>query len=64
MNRIGITAENSQDFFINGLANTNSSPLKHSRQISRELKLDELNYLGKLLKMQCDDGQGENLWRR
>ena len=54
MNRIGITAENSQDFFINGFANTEQQPFDVPLSVIQSAGIDELNYFGKLLEMQCD----------
>ena len=54
MNRIGITAENSQDFFINGFANTEQQPFDVPLSVIQCAGIDELNYFGKLLEMQRD----------
>ena len=54
MNRIGITAENSQDFFINGFANTEQKPFDVPLSVIQSAGIDELNYFGKLLEMQGD----------
>ena len=54
MNRIGITAENSQDFFINGVANTEQQPFDVPLSVIQSAGIDELNYFGKLLEMQGD----------
>ena len=54
MNRIGITAENSQDFFINGFANTEQQPFDVPLSVIQSAGIDELNYFGKLLEMQSD----------
>ena len=54
MNRIGITAENSQDFFINGFANTEQQPFDVPLSVIQSAGIDELNYFGKLLEMQDD----------
>ena len=54
MNRIGITAENSQDFFINGFANTEHQPFDVPLSVIQSAGIDELNYFGKLLEMQGD----------
>ena len=54
MNRIGITAENSQDFFINGFANTEQQPFDVPLSVILSAGIDELNYFGKLLEMQGD----------
>ena len=55
MNRIGITAENSQDFFINGFANTEQQPFDVPLSVIQSAGIDELNYFGKLLEMQRDE---------
>ena len=54
MNRIGITAENSQDFLINGFANTEQQPFDVPLSVIQSAGIDELNYFGKLLEMQGD----------
>ena len=54
MNRISITAENSQDFFINGFANTEQQPFDVPLSVIQSAGIDELNYFGKLLEMQGD----------
>lgn len=54
MKRIGITAENSQDFFINGFANTEQQPFDVPLSVIQSAGIDELNYFGKLLEMQDD----------
>ena len=55
MRSVGITAENPQDFFINGFANTESYPFDVPLSVIQGSTIDELNYLGKLLEMQGDD---------
>ena len=59
MNRIGITAENSQDFFINGFANTEQQPFDVPLSVIQSAGIDELNYFGKLLEMQGDVDRGK-----
>ena len=59
MNRIGITAENSQDFFINGFANTEQQPFDIPLSVIQSAGIDELNYFGKLLEMQGDADRGK-----
>ena len=54
MNRIGITAENSQDFFTNGFANTEQQPFDVPLSVIQSAGIDELNYFGKLLEMLHD----------
>ena len=55
MRSVGITAENPQDFFINGFANTENYPFDVPLPVVQDSTIDELNYLGKLLEMQGDD---------
>ena len=55
MKRIGITAENSQDFFINGFANTEQQSFDVPLSVIQSAGIDELNYFGKLLEMQRDE---------
>ena len=55
MQRVGITADNPQDFFINGFANTEQQPFDVPLPIIQSAGLDELNYLGKLLEMQSNE---------
>ena len=55
MESIGITADNPQDFFINGFANTEQCPFDVPLSVVQGSTVDELNYLGKLLEMQSDD---------
>ena len=59
MKRIGITAENSQDFFINGFANTEQQPFDVPLSVIQSAGIDELNYFGKLLEMQGDADRGK-----
>ena len=59
MNRIDITAENSQDFFINGFANTEQQPFDVPLSVIQSAGIDELNYFGKLLEMQGDADKGK-----
>ena len=54
MQRVGITADNPQDFFINGFANTEQQPFDVPLSVIQSAGLDELNYLGNLLSMQRD----------
>lgn len=54
MESVGITADNPQDFFINGFANTESCPFEVPLEVIQSGSMDELNYLGKLLEMQGD----------
>ena len=54
MNRISITVENSQDFFINGFANTEQQSFDVPLSVIQSAGIDELNYFGKLLEMQGD----------
>ena len=55
MKSVGITAENPQDFFINGFSNTEQYPFDVPLSVIQGSTIDELNYLGKLLEMQGDD---------
>ena len=55
MRSVGISAENPQDFFINGFANTESYPFDVPLSVVQGSTIDELNYLGKLLEMQGDE---------
>ena len=55
MKSVGITADNPQDFFINGFANTEQQPFDVPLPVIQSASLDELNYLGKLLEMQSDE---------
>ena len=54
MKSVGITADNPQDFFINGFANTEHCPFDVPLSVIQSGSMDELNYLGKLLEMQRD----------
>ena len=55
MQRVGITADNPQNFFINGFANTEQQPFDVPLSVIQSAGLDELNYLGNLLSMQRDE---------
>ena len=55
MESVGITADNPQDFFINGFANTEQQPFDVPLPVIQSAGIDELNYLGKLLEMQGDE---------
>ena len=55
MQRVGITADNPQNFFINGFANTEQQPFDVPLPVIQSAGLDELNYLGNLLAMQRDE---------
>ena len=55
MQRVDITADNPQDFFINGFANTEQQPFDVPLSVIQSAGLDELNYLGNLLSMQRDE---------
>ena len=54
MRSVGITADNPQDFFINGFADTEQQPFDVPLPVIQSASLDELNYLGNLLSMQSD----------
>ena len=55
MQRVGITADNPQDFFINGFASTEQQPFDVPLPVIQSASMDELNYLGNLLSMQSDE---------
>ena len=55
MQRVGITADNPQDFFINGFMNTEQQPFDVPLPVIQRASVDELNYLGNLLSMQRDE---------
>ena len=55
MESVGITADNPQDFFINGFANTEQQPFDVPLAVIQSASMDELNYLGNLLSMQSDE---------
>ena len=55
MESVGITADNPQDFFINGFADTEQQPFDVPLPVIQSAGIDELNYLGKLLEMQGDE---------
>ena len=59
MQRVGITADNPQDFFINGFANTEGCPFDVPLEVIQRGSVDELNYLGRLLEMQRDEDKGK-----
>lgn len=52
MKSVAIHADNPQDFFINGFANTEDCPFDIPLAVIQSGSVDELNYLGKLLEMQ------------
>ena len=58
MRSVGITADNPQDFFINGFADTEQQPFDVPLPVIQSASVDELNYLGNLLSMQSD-GDGD-----
>lgn len=59
MQSVGITADNPQDFFINGFANTEDCPFDVPLEVIQRGSVDELNYLGKLLEMQQDEDKAK-----
>ena len=59
MQRVGITADNPQDFFINGFMNTEQQPFDVPLPVIQSAGLDELNYLGNLLSMQRDEDRNK-----
>ena len=63
MESVGITADNPQDFFINGFANTEQQPFDVPLPVIQSAGIDELNYLGKLLEIRATR-TGTSLRRR
>ena len=63
MESVGITADNPQDFFINGYSSTEDCPFDLPLSVIQSASMDELNYFGKLLEMQSD-GDKDKLRRR
>ena len=59
MQRVGITADNPQDFLINGFMNTEQQPFDVPLPVIQSAGLDELNYLGHLLSMQRDEDRNK-----
>ncbi|WP_196028922.1 YodL domain-containing protein [Longicatena caecimuris] len=59
MKSVGITADNPQDFFINGFTNTEDCPFDVPLEVIQRGSMDELNYLGKLLSMQSDEDKSK-----
>lgn len=59
MRSVGITADNPQDFFINGFANTEDCPFDVPLAVIQSGSMDELNYLGNVLSMQRDEDKGK-----
>lgn len=59
MQNVGITADNPQDFFINGFANTEDCPFDVPLEVIQRGSVDELNYLGKLLDIQRDEDKAK-----
>jgi antirestriction protein ArdC len=55
MQSVGISADNPQDFFINGFANTEGCPFDVPLSVIQSGRIDELNYLATLLDMQRDE---------
>ena len=55
MRNIGVTAENPQDLFVGGFANTEQCPFDVPLSVIQSGSIDELNYLGKLLEMQRNE---------
>ena len=55
MKSVGVTADNPQDFFINGFANTEEYPFDVPLPVIQRSTIDELNYLGNLLVMQGNE---------
>ena len=48
MESVGITADNPQDFFINGYSSTEDCPFDLPLSVIQSASMDELNYFGKL----------------
>ena len=59
MRSVGITADNPQDFFVGGFANTEDCPFDVPLSVIQSGSMDELNYLGKLLEMQRDEDKAK-----
>lgn len=59
MQRVGITADNPQDFLINGFMNTEQQPFDVPLPVIQSAGLDELNYLSNLLSMQRDEDRNK-----
>ena len=59
MRSVGITADNPQDFFVGGFANTEDCPFDVPLAVIQSGSMDELNYLGKLLEMQRDENKAK-----
>ena len=59
MRSVGITADNPQDFFVGGFANTEDCPFDVPLVVIQSGSMDELNYLGKLLEMQRDEDKAK-----
>ena len=59
MRNIGVTAENPQDLFVGGFANTEQCPFDVPLSVIQSGSIDELNYLGKLLEMQGDEDKAK-----
>ena len=59
MRSVGITADNPQDFFMGGFANTEDCPFDVPLAVIQSGSMDELNYLGKLLEMQRDEDKAK-----
>ena len=59
MKNIGVTAENPQDLFVGGFANTEQCPFDVPLSVIQSGSIDELNYLGKLLEMQRDEDKAK-----
>ena len=55
MESVGISAQNPQDFFINGFSDTEDIPFDVPLDVIRQSSIDELNYLGKQLEFLHDD---------
>ena len=59
MQSVGITADNPQNFFVGGFANTEDCPFEVPLSVIQSSSVDELNYLAALLEMQRDEDKGK-----
>ena len=59
MKSVGVTAENPQDLYVGGFANTEQCPFDVPLSVIQSGSIDELNYLGKLLEMQSDEDKAK-----
>jgi len=59
MQSVGVSADNPQDFFVGGFANTEDCPFNVPLSVIQSGSVDELNYLAALLEMQRDEDKGK-----